>query len=83
VLDRLRRGEELPASESSRLGIANVVQRLKLRYEGGAGVEFDNDPGGGAVVRVRLPLPAELSAERTADISVIGEADDVQSVGRG
>ncbi|REJ11958.1 MAG: two-component sensor histidine kinase [Paenibacillaceae bacterium] len=83
VLDRLRRGEELPASESSRLGIANVVQRLKLRYEGGAGVEFDNDPGGGAVVRVRLPLPAELSTERTADISVIGEADDVQSVGRG
>jgi two-component system sensor histidine kinase YesM len=79
VLDRLRRGEELPASETSRLGIANVVQRLRLRYEGQAGVEFDNDPECGAVVRVRLPLPAEWSADNSAT----EVADHVQFVGRG
>jgi len=79
ILDRLRRGEELPASESSRLGIANVAQRLKLRFEGAAGIEFDNHPEGGAVVRVRLPLPAEIRI----GTHETGGAEHVQPVGRG
>ena len=82
ILDRLNRGEELPASESSRLGIANVVQRLRLKYEGQAGVEFGNHPEGGAVVRVRLPISAAIPAV-TAGINVDGEEEHVQSVDRG
>ena len=83
VLERLRRGEELPPSETSRLGIANVVQRLRLRYEGQAGVEFDNDTEGGAIVRVHLPLPAGLSVDASTDLVAYGVAEHVQSVGRG
>ena len=83
VLDRLRRGEELPASETSRLGIANVVQRLRLLYEGQAGVEFDNDPEGGAIVRVHLPLPAQSSIDAPPGIIAYGEAEHVQSAHRG
>lgn len=83
VLERLRRGEELPAAETSRLGIANVVQRLRLRYEGQAGVEFENDPAGGAIVRVHLPLQSDWSVGASVDITGFGEAEHVQSVGRG
>lgn len=64
VLSRLRTGENLPQAESSRLGIMNVVQRLKLRYELSS-VEFANaSPEGGAIVRIKLPLDSKLEPNK-------------------
>ncbi|QMV41512.1 sensor histidine kinase [Cohnella cholangitidis] len=60
VLSSLRNGDSLPQAESSRLGILNVVQRLKLRYDRSS-VEFANaSPEGGAIVRLKLPLDSKL-----------------------
>lgn len=60
VLERLNAGASLPQADTSRLGIMNVVQRLQLRFGGGAAVEFSNrDMDGGAIVRIRLPLAEE------------------------
>jgi len=59
VLIRLQRGESLPQAASSRHGIQNVVQRLKLRYDMST-VEFANaSPDGGAIVRLMLPVDAK------------------------
>lgn len=77
VLEQLNGDGVLPQAETSRLGILNVIQRLKLRYHGEADIVFDNKSArGGAAVRIRLPLQAmDSEAEHEED-------DDVQSVGR-
>lgn len=60
VLTKLRQGESLPQAESSRLGILNVVQRLKLRYNMSS-VDFANASAeGGAMIRLKLPLDSKL-----------------------
>ncbi len=60
VLELLNAGEKLPQSETSRLGVLNVIQRLKLHYRGEASVTFFHAPGnGGAAVRIKLPAPPE------------------------
>jgi two-component system sensor histidine kinase YesM len=59
VLRRLNEGQGLPAADSSRLGIANVIQRLKLRYDGAARIDFRNTDDGGAAVTIRLPVSTE------------------------
>ncbi|NIK70019.1 sensor histidine kinase [Paenibacillus sp. BK720] len=59
VLQRLNEGQGLPSADSSRLGIANVIQRLKLRYDGAARIDFRNTDEGGAAVTIRLPVSTE------------------------
>ena len=56
----LNEGEGLMSMETSRLGILNVIQRLKLRYDGRADIRFYNvTENGGAGVRIQLPLAEE------------------------
>lgn len=71
LLERLKRNETLPPANTSRLGIMNVLQRLKLRFNGKARVEFDNDVDGGAVIRIWLPTRDEPSS------ATVKEAEDV------
>ena len=60
VMRRLNEGEGLMSMETSRLGILNVIQRLKLRYDGRADIRFYNvTENGGAGVRIQLPLAEE------------------------
>ncbi|RAP77158.1 sensor histidine kinase [Paenibacillus montanisoli] len=60
VMRRLNEGEGLMSVETSRLGILNVIQRLKLRYDGRADIRFYNvTENGGAGVRIQLPLAEE------------------------
>jgi len=71
-LERLNAHEQLPQMESSGLGIANVVQRLKLRFSEEADVQFGNaSDNGGACIRIVLPLPADYHQSE--------EEQDVQS----
>jgi len=62
VLTHLNQGEALPPSESSRLGVQNVVQRLRLHYGSLASIKFCNksDIGGAAV---QIQIPAHLETE--------------------
>jgi two-component system sensor histidine kinase YesM len=65
VLERLNGSLPLPQTGTSRLGIMNVVQRLNLRYNGEAVVEFGNrGEEGEATVRIRLPLGEEAEIYR-------------------
>lgn len=62
VLADLREERTLKETERSRLGIGNVVHRIKLHYSGKAKIEFDNGQEGGAVIRLYLPHPSQTSA---------------------
>jgi two-component system sensor histidine kinase YesM len=63
IVEPLNAHEVLPHADSSRLGILNVIHRLKLRYSGEAEIRFYNETeSGGAVVRIRLPLQAAPEA---------------------
>ncbi|XEC95424.1 sensor histidine kinase [Paenibacillus tarimensis] len=64
ILERLNKGEALPPSETSRLGILNVIQRLKLRYNGEADISFHKPTGQeGAAVSIRLPLAGLMQGQ--------------------
>jgi sensor histidine kinase YesM len=41
------------------IGIRNTLTRLKMRYGDGFSAELYNGPGGGAHVRLRLPLKTQ------------------------
>lgn len=61
VLRNLKEGRPLEETERSRLGIGNVIHRLKLHFNGKAAIEFDNAEEGGAMVRLHFPEPAAES----------------------
>jgi two-component system sensor histidine kinase YesM len=72
LLAKLNDGSPLPQTDSSRLGIMNVVQRLKLRFGETAVVSFSNrGEDGGAVVSIRLPI------DESVGIHLEGETHDV------
>jgi two-component system sensor histidine kinase YesM len=48
-------------SKENHLGIWNIIRRFKMLYGGRGSIQFDNDPAGGAVVKVRLPRERERS----------------------
>ncbi|BBH24705.1 hypothetical protein Back11_60500 [Paenibacillus baekrokdamisoli] len=55
VLEDLQSNRPLSEAQSSRLGIVNVIHRLKLRYGDKAEIEFDNQANGsGAIVTFRF-----------------------------
>jgi two-component system, sensor histidine kinase YesM len=57
ILAKLNGSEPLPKSQSNRLGIHNVIQRLKLRYGSDSEVKFANTgENGGAAIHIVLPL---------------------------
>jgi two-component system, sensor histidine kinase YesM len=57
ILAKLNSNEPLPKSQSNRLGIHNVIQRLKLRYGSDSEVRFANSgENGGAAIHIMLPL---------------------------
>jgi two-component system sensor histidine kinase YesM len=56
VLEELRAGNRLPASDGKHIGVWNVQRRLKLLYEDEAYIKFYNaEEGVGAVVEIVLP----------------------------
>ncbi|MBB6733645.1 sensor histidine kinase [Cohnella zeiphila] len=70
VLERLNDRAPLPQTESSRLGIMNVVQRLQLRYGEAAAIEFGNQgEEGGAAVLIRLPLGEEAGIQPEGEVA--------------
>lgn len=65
-------------SQSSRLGIGNVIHRLQLHFHQEVNVNFSNNTHGGALVCIEIPTQTwQITDERSR-----GE-DDVQFVSRG
>lgn len=56
VLEVLNAGEEIAAENGHRIGIANCLKRMHYFYEGKEQVKFYNNPAGGAVVDIYLPV---------------------------
>ncbi|MFC5470054.1 sensor histidine kinase [Cohnella suwonensis] len=56
VLQRLESDAEYANENGEQIGIWNARRRLRLLYENRATIEFFNESGQGAVVRIRLPL---------------------------
>ncbi len=56
VLKRLASDREYASESGEQVGIWNARRRLRLLYEERATIEFNNEPGTGAVVRIRIPL---------------------------
>ena len=56
ILDKIEHGEEIREGLSSHIGITNSIKRLALIYGNDYKVAFSNDPGGGAHVRLVIPL---------------------------
>jgi len=53
----------LPQTDTSSIGILNVIQRLKLRFGGDVRISFNNDADrGGAIVHIHIPLRVEIEA---------------------
>lgn len=64
LLHLLNANKPLPQAETSRLGIFNVLQRLRLHYGDEASVTFANHlQEGGAIVRLQLPIEIEFHAD--------------------
>ncbi|WP_225446472.1 sensor histidine kinase [Paenibacillus rhizovicinus] len=60
ILEHVNNSDASPSAEySGGLGIMNVIQRLRLRYDGLANVRLYVAEGGGAGVRVILPITVE------------------------
>ncbi|MEH7482075.1 histidine kinase [Neobacillus drentensis] len=55
VLRSLKEDESLTNAEGERIGIWNVKQRLSLLYGEKSNIQFSNEPGKGATVRIRIP----------------------------
>ena len=56
ILDKIEHGEEIREGLSSHIGITNSIKRLSLAYGTDYKVAFSNDSGGGAHVRLVIPL---------------------------
>lgn len=56
VLAKLQAGQELEKKEGHRIGITNCLKRIKYFYKEKAQVQFYNNPLGGAVVEIFLPM---------------------------
>jgi two-component system sensor histidine kinase YesM len=54
----VRRKEHAPRDDSKHIGIQNVHLRLEMFFGEDIEMEFGGSPGGGAVVRVKVPLTA-------------------------
>ena len=55
VLRRLNDGLEIGSPQGERVGIFNVIRRLKILYQDKAAIVFSNGAHGGAVVQMTLP----------------------------
>lgn len=55
VLEKLQAGEEGMSEEGEHVGIWNARRRLHLLYQDKARIEFYNEPGSGAAVRIAIP----------------------------
>ncbi|WP_274655016.1 sensor histidine kinase [Paenibacillus humicola] len=64
LLEQLKEGEAQLHTDAGGVGILNVMQRLKLRYEGRASVSFYNRSGEGTGAGVKITLPVVKEAER-------------------
>lgn len=63
VLHELRKGNRVVDEQGEHIGIWNVWHRMRLLYGSKAGLQFSNDPSGGAVVDIRLPMQAEMNGD--------------------
>jgi two-component system sensor histidine kinase YesM len=55
VLNSFEKDSSLTTSVGERIGIWNVKQRLILLYGEKSSIHFENEPGKGATVRIRIP----------------------------
>lgn len=68
VLDKLYDGDEIVTDKGTRIGIRNCLVRLKLLYQGKEKVNFFNLDGGGACIKICIPIDRrEKNNEYTAD----------------
>lgn len=68
VLDKLYDGDEIVTDKGTRIGIRNCLNRLKLLYQGKEKVNFFNLNGGGACIKICIPIDRkEKKNEYTAD----------------
>ncbi|MFC0469034.1 sensor histidine kinase [Halalkalibacter kiskunsagensis] len=65
IKSRLRNGE----GSSNSIGLANVNQRIQLKYGNDFGVEIDSNPDVKTVVTVRLPLISEVRLHDKSNVS--------------
>lgn len=56
VLEKLRAGQDLEKKEGHGIGITNCLKRIRYYYKEKAQVQFYNNPLGGAVVEIFLPM---------------------------
>lgn len=62
VLQKLQEHKDISEGEK-RIGIMNVIERLRLAFSGKAEVEFNNIETGGASIRVRIPYQCKEVTE--------------------
>jgi two-component system sensor histidine kinase YesM len=65
IKNRLKNGE----GSSNSIGLANVNQRIQLKYGGDFGVEIKSNPDVETVVTVRLPLISEVQLHDKSNVS--------------
>lgn len=71
MLALLQKGGRIIDEKGEHYGIHNVCQRLRLIYNGCARVLFSNHPGGGACVKMWIPLENERR-EKKENAAAIG-----------
>lgn len=55
ILEKLQKGIPIIEEDGKKIGINNVIMRLKLIYQEDAEIAFYNDETGGAVVKIGIP----------------------------
>lgn len=60
ILEALRQGRDIVTEKGTRIGIRNCVRRLDCIYGSLAGICFENRTGGGACVRISIPVQGEM-----------------------